>query len=519
MRRLPEAALALGAALLVAGGALWLVRPEWGVARAAALGLGGVLALFAVYAGFHRIRAFFGRRAARYGFNVAVMILLVLGIIALVEAVSYRHHWRFDLTENRRHSLSPQTVRLLKALATPVSATAFFRPDQSGRRAAEDLLKQYAARSDGKLAWQVVDPDRNPLLAQRYGVEAYGTVVLEARLTKDQVKEEKVLDVTEEKLTNTLIRVTREGRRVVYFTKGHGERDLASTERDGLSEVKATVEKANYEVKELLLARDLKVPDDAAVLVIPGPQKDLLPQELAAVEAFVARAGKVLVLLDPFQAPGLVPFLAQYGIQLGNDVIIDLSPGGRLMGAGPEVPVVGQYEGHPITQGFRFATLFPLARTVGILEPPPPGVTAQTLARTSSESWAETSRAQLDRGQVKPDPEDQRGPLPIAAVATVEAKAGERAGARARVVVYGDSDFVSNSFLHLSGNRDLFLNTLSWLAEEEDLIAIRPREARATPLFLTAAQTRLVFWLPVVVVPGAVAVSGIWVVVRRRRAR
>ena len=189
------------------------------------------------------------------------------------------------------------------------------------------------------------------------------------------------------------------------------------------------------------------------------------------------------------------------------------------MGAGPEVPVVGQYEGHPITQGFRFATLFPLARTVGILEPPPPGVTAQTLARTSSESWAETDRAQLDRGQVKPDPEDPRGPLPIAAVATVAAKAGERAGARARVVVYGDSDFISNNFLHLSGNRDLFLNTLSWLAEEEDLIAIRPREARATPLFLTAAQSRLVFWLPVVVLPGAVVVSGIWVVVRRRRPR
>lgn len=520
MRRLAGFALVLGTLLLAAGGGLWLARPEWAVARSAVLFSGGALLLFAVYAGFHQVRAFFGRRVARYGLNVAVMILLVLGIVVLVEAVSYRHNWRFDLTENRRHSLSPQTLKLLKDLAVPMSATGFFRPDQAGKRTAEDLFKQYAASSDGRFTWQVVDPDRNPLLAKRYGVESYGTVVLEAKL-KEQVKEEKVLDATEEKLTNALIRVAREGKPVVYFLKGHGEKDLASTERGGLSEVKAAIEKANYVTKELLLARDLTIPEDAAILVLPGPQKDLLPPELSAVEQFIARAGKVLILVDPFQAPGLKPFLAKYGIVLGDDVIIDLSPGGRMMGAGPEVPVVAQYDSHPITQGFRFATFFPVARTVGVGAKPPQGVAAQTLARTSAESWAETNRAELNRGEVKPDPEDQRGPLPIAAVATVEAKdvPGEQRRTRARVVVYGDSDFVSNSFLNLSGNRDLFLNTISWLAEEEGLIAIRPKESRATPVFLTAAQGRLIFWLPVVILPGAVMVAGTWVVVRRRRAR
>jgi ABC-type uncharacterized transport system involved in gliding motility auxiliary subunit len=519
MHRFATPALVAGLLVVAAGFVLQQYRPSWTAAPPAAWIVGGLLVLAGLYLSFPGLKGAWGRRTTRYGLNALVMVVLILGVIALVEAVSYRHNWRVDLTENRRHSLSEQTIKVLKELGSPVKATAFFRPDQPGKRAAEDLFKQYAARSDGKFSWEVVDADRDPLRAKRYGVETYGTVVLEATVKDSQVKEEKILDAEEEKLTNALIRVTREGKRTVYFLKGHGEKDLASAERTGLSQIKADVEKLNYEAKDLLLAREPKIPEDAAIVVVAGPQKDLLANETEALQGYIARAGKVFFMLDPFQAGGLAALLERYGLGLGNDVIIDINPQGRLLGAGPEIPVVGDYQSHPITRDFRYATLFPVARTVGVKDKPPEGVTAQVLARTSGESWAEANQEQIRTGQVKPDANEARGPLAVAAVATADARdvPGDRKGAKARIVVIGDSDFATNAFLNLSGNKDFFLNTLSWLAEEENLIAIRPKEPRTTPVFLTAAQGQVLFYVPVIVLPAAMIVTGVVAVARKRR--
>ena len=151
-------------------------------------------------------------------------------------------------------------------------------------------------------------------------------------------------------------------------------------------------------------------------------------------------------------------------------------------------------------------------------EKAPEGVSAQGLARTSGESWAETNQDQIRTGQVKPDPGEARGPLTIAAVATVDAKdaPADRKSAKARIVLIGDSDFASNEFVNLSGNRDFFLNTLSWLAEEENLIAVRPKESRTAPVFLTGAQGQVLFLVPVVLIPLTVIVAGVVAVARRR---
>jgi ABC-type uncharacterized transport system involved in gliding motility auxiliary subunit len=517
--RLATPALVLGLLGLVLGGVLRVYRPSWPGAWPAALIVGGLLVLLGLYASFASgLRGAWGRRTTKYGLNALVMIVLILGVIALVEAVSYRHSWRLDLTANQRNSLAPQTVEIVKKLAAPVKALAFFRPDQPGKRTAEDLLKQYASASDGKFSWEMVDADRSPLVARRYGIETYGTVVLEASLPDGQTKDEKVPDADEEKLTNGLIRVTRQGKRIIYFVKGHGEKDPADTEKTGYSQMKAALEKLNYQVKDLVLARETKVPDDAAIVIVAGPQKDLLPSEVDALSGYVARAGKVLFMVDPFQAPGLGAVLERYGLRPGNDVVIDVNPQGRMLGAGPEIPVVSDYASHPITRDFRFATLFPVACSVTVADKPPVGVTAQTLARTSPESWGESNQEEIRTGQVKPDPGEARGPLTIAAVATVDAKdvPEARKGAKARVVVVGDSDFASNAFVNLSGNRDFFLNTVSWLAEEEDQIAVRPKESRPTPVFLTAAQGQALFWIPVVLLPLAMVVAGGYAVARKR---
>ena len=438
------------------------------------------------------------------GVNTAVAVVFLIGIVGLVEAVSYRHNWRWDLTENKRHSLSPQTIQLLKTLKVDVTATAFFRSDQPGKRVAEDLFKQYARFAGARFTWKSADPDREPGLAKRYGVEAYGTIVLETR-----AKSEKVLDAEEEKLTNALVKVTREGRRVVYVVQGHGEHELTNTERTGFSEAKAAMEKANYEVKPLVLAREGKVPADAAIVLLPGPRTDLLAPEVQALDAYVGRGGKLLVMVNPFQNEGMKKYLAKYGIELDDDLVVEENPIGRLFGIGPEVPIVQQYEAHPITRDMGgVSTLFPLVRSMRPAKTPPKGANVVTLARTSPQSWGETDRAGLERNQAKPDPQDPKGPLAVVMVTTMD---------KARLVVYGTSNLPANQFLNIQGNRDFFLNTVSWLAEEEDQISIRAKDARQTPVFLTSQQAQAVFLLPAVVLPGPALVAGIVAVVRRRR--
>src|SRR6266436_2571183 len=184
-------------------------------------------------------------------------------------------------------------------------ALALFRADMPGKRTAEDLLKQYAQASGGKFTFRMEDPDRSPGLARRYGIETYGTLVLQSG-----DKSEKVPDAEEERLTNALVKVTRPGNPVIYVVKGHGERDISSAERTGLSQAKEQLEKANYTVKDLELARTGKVPPDTAVVIVPGPRTDLLPPELTAIDDYLAQGGHVLVMADPLQADGLAKYVA-----------------------------------------------------------------------------------------------------------------------------------------------------------------------------------------------------------------
>jgi len=511
---------------LLVGAALALAYPlpvQWFV-----LGLGLALLLLSLILNAREARQAMGTRTVRYGTGAAVMVLLALGIVVVANAISFRHSARWDLTENKRNSVSPQTIQVLRTLKSKVSAIAFYRSDTPGKKTAEDLLGQYATYSGGRFEWRLEDTDKAPALARQYGVESYGTVVLEGG-PAGQLRTEKVLDADEEKLTNGIVKVTRAGKRVVYMVKGHGEREIGATDRGGFSQAKEQMEKANYEVKELFLARDPKVPDDAAIVMVPGPKTDLFPQELAAIDAYVARAGKVFFMAVPFQATPTAKYLSKYGINVDDDVVIELNPIGQVFGVGPLVPVVGQYDPHPITKDMGgVMTLFPLTRSVEPAKALPKGVQASPLAQTSRQSWGETDKSVFQTGKATPDPNEKTGPLPVAVVATVDAEPPAKAegdgeapkkAAKARIVVVGTADFASNQFLGAQGNRDFFLNVVSWLAEEEDLISIRAKDPKQNPVVLTSAQSRLVWGLPLVGLPGAVLICGLVVIAQRRRAR
>lgn len=469
----------------------------------------------------------FSVRTLKYGSHASLFTAIVLVVLIILYTTAVNHNQRLDVTRAKRFTLAAQSIKLVQHLPYPIKILGFFRFEDRERTQFEDLLKQYTYHSD-KVTYELVDPDRQPGIAKRHNVMSYNTVVVAGR-----DKEEKVFRLEEETLTNAILKVTRETRKAVYFITGHGEASITDTERAGYSVAKRGLEEQNYVVQDLLLARQEQVPADAAVVVLAGPRKGLLEPELHALTTYLEQGGHLLCMLDPEMAPELKPFLQRYGLALADDVVIETNPLGRLFGGDYLTPAVTAYEQHPITKDFGgMMTIFPVVRSVSVLKELPAGVSAQVLASTSPQSWAETDLKTLQEGRSTFDENsDRKGPISIAAVATVAPKqpAGDTEAAKpteeqpgvrprsARLVVFGDSEFANNSFFTLQGNGDLFLNTMSWLAEEEDLIAIRPREGGGSgPVILTAAQQPLIFWLPVVVLPLAVFASGAVVFVRRR---
>ena len=524
----------LGVLCLLGAGGLavfvpWLTRLRWILVIA-----GAVLLLASLVLNAREAQGVLGRRGTRYGAGAAVMILLALGVAVFANALSSRHNVRWDFTENRRNTLSPQTVQVLKTLKTPVEAIAFFRTDTPGKRTAEDLLGQYAAQSGGKFTWRLEDTDKAPGLAREYGVESYGTVVIKGG--GPDARTEKILDAEEEKLTNALVKVTRSGKRTVYVIKGHGEREVTNTEKAGFSQARDQMDRANYEVKELLLAREPTVPDDAAVVIVAGPRIDFFPQEVDALKKYLDKAGKLLLEIDPPDkadspdATNLIALAHDWGMDVGKDIVVDASGMGRLIGTDASVPVVATYGSHPITENFSFVTAFPLARSVTPVMGGVNGHSAQPFAQTSAQSWAETDiKEMMTTGKVTLDVSkgDKKGPITIAAAVSAGSTApaatdgskppdADAPKPETRVAVVGDSDFAANAGLGIQGNRDLFMNTIGWLSQQENLIAIRPKNPEDRRITLTATQQSNLTLLSLIVIPLCIFGSGVYAWSRRR---
>ncbi len=476
------------------------------------------------------LRQAFNLRTLKYGSHASLFTVIVLAVVYVLYSLAMQHNQRFDVTQAKRFTLAEQSVKLLQGLQYPIKVIGFYSLAERDRETFTDLVKQYTQHTD-KLSYEVIDPDRQPALAKQYDITAYNTVVVEGN-----GKKEKVFRVEEAALTNAILKVTRNTKKVVYFVTGHGEPALTDSERNGYSGTKQALEDQNYTVQELVLARQSQVPDDAAVVIVAGPRRDLLESETEALSAFLGRGGHLFVMIDPDTVPSFVTFVKRYGIEVGNDVVIETNPLGRLVGGDYLMPVVMTYERHAITKELgNVMTMFPVVRSVQVAKELTPGITAQELAKTSPESWAETDLKALQEGRTAFDADsDRRGPISIAAVATInpdktgtpaptsesseqpeqEQNAAPRA---ARLVVFGDSEFANNSLFSIQGNGNLFLNTVSWLAEEEDLIAIRPRKGGGSgPVMLTAAQAPFIFWLPVVLLPLGVFASGAVVFLRRK---
>lgn len=452
------------------------------------------------------VRLFTGR-SAKYGSNTLLMSVSFLAILALVNVLGARYTYRADLTANQLYTLSPQTIKILTDLKTPVKAIAFVQAGQQ-EADARTSLDQFT-RYTKNLTVEYVDPVAKPGLASQYNIQYSGTIVFEAN-----GKQQQVLSTSEGDLISGIVKVTRGTPKKVYFIVGHGEPDPNSTDQTGFSQAKDALTAENYTVATLSLVSSPKVPDDAAVVILAGPTSSLQPSEMQALTDYLDKGGKALILADTDKMAGLAELAARYDVELKRGIVIEL---GQSYPNDPTTPVITSYPSSPITKNmYSLATLFPTAELVAPNADATSGKYEVTpLAQTTANSWLETDPASL-RSSSGPTvgPNDVVGPVDIAVSVLSTAAVGQGDSAKTtRLVIVGDVDFATNAVIGVanSGNRDLFVNSVDWLAEEEDLIAVRAKDSTNNALLLTGNQVNLVGFITIGALPLLVLGAGAYV--------
>ncbi|RKY04315.1 hypothetical protein DRP77_04175 [Candidatus Poribacteria bacterium] len=494
---------------------------------------GVTLALIGFYVATHlgRVISALRSRQAVYGTNVFVASLLAVGAAAIINVIVVEAFDKeLDMTAEKLFTLTDQTKEVLKMVKEPIKVLAFFSTDETNprfvrmRKEAQDLLSRYERECKYlKVEW--IDPFIDREMADKYNVEYNGTVVFEKGDRRETVTE-----TDEQKFTNAILKLIKGEVKKIYFLRGHDEKAIDDyDEHKGYSDARQALEEQNYEAKDLYLASTGEVPSDCAVLVIAGPQKPLLDVEIEAIKRYLKRGGRLLVMIDPpsDRCPNLVKLLDEWGIKVGDDLVIDRNPFASYLD--PRVPIVSDYEFHTVTKRLG-PTPFPFACSVTPKDNPPENISVVSLAKTTpgeGVSWGETSRE-----EIKYDPNEDTKPPVSLAVALEEnpprRKAGEEGKKRegeekkpekqlVRMVVIGDSDFATNQFFKRTGGGDLFLNAINWLTMEEDLIKIRAQEPENRELRpLSAGEARAVQLVSIFAIPFLVFAAGVIVWWKRR---
>jgi ABC-type uncharacterized transport system involved in gliding motility auxiliary subunit len=528
--------LLAGIALLATALAIQAILLETVVWTSVLAGAGVLLSAWGALALRTELSAMIWRRRA----EIALYTLGVIGVLIALAYLSVRFPFRFDLTEAGLHSLSAQTVTMLKRLEKPVHIVFFHDPLL--RKTVE--IYELIATQTPLVTVEFYDPMLKPAQARMRNVQFAGTAVLQS--------EDRTLQVhggSETDIANGILRVSQGVMQRVCFLQGHGEADPFSIEshdhleggadhthglgakyvlheRHGMAKARHALETLNYTVEKVSLVRGADVLSGCAVLVAAGPKVPLLQTEVVAVRAYLAAGGNALFMLDPFVRSGLEPVIREYGVRLDDTIVIDEA---SHFWADVSSPAVTNYNRHQVTRELPL-TFYPGVRSLSPTPERVPGAAVTPLVNSSKNSYGETipDRAEFDEGSDLPGPTTlmvivNRRPVTSSDAAAIplgrqddsaaartdskEARPAPLAG-RSRIAVVGDSDFATNSFFHILGNGNLFLNTVNYLATQENLIGIEPRTYDLPRVNLTNRQMKGTFFLSVVLIPALLAVVG-----------
>jgi len=450
------------------------------------------------------------QRTVAFGLQSLTVTVLVLSLVGLVNFAGTRYPLRKDLTKNRVHTLAEQTEKQVKGLKTPAKLVLFAKSNQRDQH--KRLLESLRDLNPTTVQLEYVDPDREPMRVREAAIKKPGSLLVSIG-ARNQVLEE----VTEEKILNSFVKLSREKSPLICALTGHGEKALSGQDAAGLELVRRGLVDQTYETKEFNLQLEPKVPDACDVVAIIGPTQGFFPKEVEGLSNYLATGGRALIALEPNAKSGdpakdLAPLLETWYVKSESGMVVD--PRAQILGL---IPLEGLSKQSPITKDFHAQSLFVAARPLAEVTGRPAGMNVQTLASSSKVSWSETDLASLSSGRLQFDAgKDTKGPYPVAI--SVEGKVKDSKATRnTRLVVLGSAQFAMNQFVRFGGNLDFVLNTLSWLVEDEGLISIRPREDLPTLVQLKSETMRLIFVASWLLIPLLVAAAGVGVWVRRRR--
>lgn len=554
----------VGIFLLAAGGSSALFYQDFDVYAKVSLGCGALLILAYAWLDRDQLQRGIATRSFQLGLGSGVIVLLAGAVAGTLMVIAKRHDHQFDVTRDARHTLSDQGKQVLGALEEDVDVVAFFSANAPSRAAFSELMDQSRAAS-AKLRVQLVDPVEEPLLAEQYAVTTdQGTVVL----VKGESRQRLEARFDEGAFIDAVIRLQSGREHVVCWSTGHDEADPdGDAARGGYGAIVRKLEDTGYKVvKKSLLGG---VPPDCEIVVVAGARQDLLPSEREAFAAFVAGGGRAMVMLEPFVADAWSVELVRYGVEVGNDVVVEANPDAMMAGFDASYLVVSDDQFSPdslITKNLRSIAVFGGARGLKA-SADSQGLQVHEIVRSSDAAWAETDLSPDGGGVEMTDGKDRPGPIgivitvdvedpavlhvlaplpadgaPVAPAATLADPAVEGAPAApmlqvggaapdldarrgvpagfvpkkgGRLVVFGDSDFGSDALLSLGNNQDLVLNSVAWLADETSQIAERPAKdgERLTPTLL--GQLFHMAMAMCCIPAGTLMVAGI-VLIRRR---
>lgn len=510
----------LGLALIFVGLVVTLITRRFELANNLLLGGGALLLLVFAISRPDDVRQFVSGRHARYGTSTVLSIAFFAAIAVLLYWMAYENEdWRLDVTASGEFTPPPETVELLQSLQEPVHVIGFYTVDLAQQQEqARTLLESLSAVND-RLSYEFQDPETNPLLAEQYELNFNGTLVfIKNRDQPDEVFA-KASGLTDRDVHTALLTVANPVEKKLYVLTGHGEPGIENTAPEGMGTMVGLLEDQGFTVETLNLFTAGAVPEDATVVAVIGPQSPLDQSEVTALRQYVEGGGAAFIARDVVDSEGraiaeddgLNQYLADaWGISLRNDVVVDqdLARAGQTFGL---EFLAAEYGSSPIITSDlqEFGTRFSLARSLETT--PVEGVTLTDLALTSPNAWGETDVATLsEAGTANPDPADAQGTLVIGA-------SGEKADTGARIVVFGDSDFVNNANLVWGGNSLLFTNALNWLADDEVSIDLAPRESVERQVNIPEQRLRTLRLLSTWFGPLLMGIAGLLVWSARRQ--
>ncbi len=461
----------------------------------------------------HQNRQALRTRSAAYGLNSAVTILLVIAIVGVLNFLFSRYPQKLDLTKNKVHTLSDQTEKVIQGLKNPVKAVVYAKA--SAREQIRPLLDNLKAINP-KFEVEYVDPDKEPARARQAGIKKYGTLQLIVG-----ARDNKIEDANEEKITNTLIKLLKDKAQVLCAITGHGEKSFSSLEADGLDSAKKQLANQSYEVKDVNLVQEAKVPDTCSAIAVMGPSKAFFEPEVKAIREYLANGGRGIIAVDVNvkggeYSPEIFNVLADWHVKANQALIVD--PLSRMFGVDASVSIIATFsKDNAITKDFQGNLVFPFARPLEVVTGAPAGLNVQWLTQTTPKSWGESDLSELAKGQVQMNEgKDKMGPLTVAVA--VEGKQKDSKAARnTRLVVFGTSLFATNNYSRHGGNMDFFMNAASWVMEDESLISIRAKEEGPGKVELSQKAGQAVFLITVIILPLLISAAGVTVWAMRRR--